>query len=213
MSLLTLDRPVAGTRADILVPSSMNLSQEVKFIDTAVLSAGATTRWNYISVNTLFAIAQGTGNSNRVGRSIRVVGIVLRANVRSLSSTTNPTVRPYTIDVLLDRHADGVLPAVSTFYTPVVDAANGARYSAIPDPLCLSRIKWLKRVQRDPKHVNSTVNIVIPMDELVTYGGADPAATYPTKDLYVTFCPDAYDPVLVPDVLVAGRIRVLYVDA
>ena len=199
-SLLAVAPGSASTYA--FVP---NLPQEVKFRDIRVdWNNTYFDGWSYVLTSPCESINQGYGPSERIGRTIRVVGIVLRASVESVSTVLDltPVSRPYTIDFLWDNRAnDGIRP---------IDEVYGANQNIVPvqglpNPLYSTKYQWIKRVDREPKHNFTTVNVTIPCNKVIDY---TLAGDYPLTELYVTASCET-----TTYLALDGRLRLLYVDA
>lgn len=110
-------------------------SVEVKFYDSAVIPTTAINVKTLVSDPTcLSGITQGTGNGQRTGRKIKVIGVVLRVGI------VNTYCTPYTLDLVRDKQSNGAVPANTTVYT-------GTQWDSLPNPLFEDRFQYLKRVE------------------------------------------------------------------
>ena len=205
-SLLAVAPGSASTYA--FVP---NLPQEVKFKDIPVsFDAYLLTYWHYASIDALVNIDQGYGPSERIGRSIRVVGIVFRADCKqNYFQAPYRTAKSYTMDFLWDNRTSGLVPPLEEIYDeyrPEIYVEQ-PQTVALPNPLYESRFKFIKRIQREPKHLCTTVDFSLPCSKLITYEGA-----LPSSELYITFGLHNDDTIF-GNTIIKGLLRVLYVDA
>ena len=110
-------------------------SVEVKFFDSLLVPNTAVNVKTLVSATTcLSGITQGTGNGQRTGRKIKVIGVVLRLAV------VNTFCTPYTLDLVRDKQSNGAVPANTTVYT-------GTQWDSLPNPLFEDRFQFLKRVE------------------------------------------------------------------
>jgi len=182
--------PGAGTR----MSPNVSLSAEVKFKDTAVNFNSLTGDWALAMNNALAGITQGTGNGNRVGRSIKIVGVIYRFNVFS------GTGQPFSVDIGCDKQANSAIPVIGDIYASVAN-------TSLPNPVYERRYQFWKR--HEVKDPNSTVTIVsgsINKQQVVNYSGnLGTIADMEDANLFVSISATR-------DVDIEGSFRVLYVD-
>lgn len=176
---------------------------EVKNFDTTISIATdeSDTKILISPLDILSGIIQGPGPSERIGRSIRVVGIVLRLNV----GVTGGVVGPYTIDCLWDNQCNGAVPQITDVYT-------STKFDALPNPEFSNRFQFVKRFS-SPRTWSSFydyVNSTIKCNKVVEYRTSEvsPAtvAELTKSNLLMYFVTPLTGQV-------EGTIRVLYVDA
>ena len=195
-----------GGAAAYMAPG-MQLPQEVKYKDTPFVAPGVaqTGAWSIVCSNALHTIRQSAGNSGRIGRSIRIVGMVLRAAIVTNSgSNAAPVPNPYTMDFIWDRQCNGDLATVQQIYT-------GTERYQLPNPLYESRFKFIKRVERDAtlQQAWTTANVNIKCNKVVEFDADTGAITdLSGTNLIITMSSSAALPVITGMV-----VRVLYVDA
>lgn len=198
-----------GGAAAYMAPG-MQLPQEVKYKDTAIANVpNQTGDWTIVCGNALFGIVQGSGNNQRIGRSIRVVGMVLRAAIvtNGAAAGAAPSPQPYTMDFIWDRQCNGDLATVTQIYT-------GATRFQLPNPLYESRFKFIKRVERDAtlQQAWTTANVNIKCNKVVEFDASSGAAGAITDlsgtNLLITMSSADIAPVITGMV-----VRILYVDA
>lgn len=112
---------------------------EVKTYDHPISYISATAAWNIADSGAIAAIVQGTGAANRIGRKIKVVGIVLRLDVRATEAPDG--INPYTVDVIWDNASNGAVPGVTSIY-------NGTARTSLPNANFNDRFIFLKRIEQ-----------------------------------------------------------------
>lgn len=153
-------------------------------------------------------IQTGPNSNARIGRQIRVVGIVLRGLINSSNQVTTEG-EPYTMDVIWDSQSNGVLAPTNVIY----DVAGGpGAVINLPNANYAKRFTFIKRLEVTgragiPTAV-SIVNCTIKTNRLVNFD----ASTGNTSDveknnLLLTFA--SVD----PTATFTGVVRFLYVDA
>ena len=191
---------VAGGRARMRA-GHLAPPPEVKFFDVP-LTVASTSNWQFVNTDSIFSIIQGTGANERIGRKIRVKGIVIRALVNTaIGSTTFAS--PWTIDLLWDQQANGALPAVTEVYT-------AAAPTSLPNPLFDERFQFIKRVSNnDPNAQLNIVNQSVKCDKVITYDkNTGTIVDLSSTNLIISYCtPGDAIPLL------DGTVRILYVDA
>jgi len=215
MSAPSIDTVAPGSAsAYAFVP---NLPQEVKFkdIDVALDPYAIPQGWHFVSSLNLHAITPGTGPSQRIGRSIRLVGIVARMSIEN-PPVRDPFLRPYTLDFIWDRTPDLnqlAPPSLAQIYGSADAPGIHPDLQYLPIPEHLSRFKFIKRVERCSKHVNSTLNFSHSCNELVTYSDSY-IYRIPSIDLLITAVVPTVQGVSPQSPLfIRGVLRLLYVDA
>ncbi len=94
----------------------------------------------------LSGITQGPGESQRLGRKIRVKAVVFRGR-SEIGVAANNAHCPYTLDFIWDKQCNGAAPTVTQIYT------SGSSY-ALPNPENDERFEFAKRVSRDNPNSN-----------------------------------------------------------
>ena len=193
----------------IMIPNVLPPVQEVKY-STEVGTATQTSNegFNIINGTILAGIIQGTGPTDRIGRNIRVVGVVVRALVNTdLSSSTTTNFAPSTIDLVWDNQCNGSLALVADIY------ANPTFGASLPNPLFDKRFKFAKRMQvKQPSGSLNLVDYSYTCNKLVEYkastGTSGSIADLSSSNLYlIASTPgDAASKI-------EYSLRVLYVDA
>lgn len=180
--------------------STRPYAPELKYSDIQ-LTTTATDAWQNISTLALSSITQGPGSSQRIGRKIRLKGIILRGR-SELGVASNNAATPYTIDFLMDKQPNGTTPVIALMYKA------GAGIS-LPNPDNDERFKWLKRYSKNDPNTNfNIVDIKFSCNELVTYDGTTGGVVdMATNNLLVNYCsPFDASPTLL------ANLRVLYID-
>ena len=195
-------RSVPGTES--FLSPGISLPQEVKYNDITLAAVPtAQDLWRMYNGSALFSIAQGLQTFERIGRTIRVVGIVLRAAIETIGDPRTHV--PFVMDFLWDQR---VKAGAEVIDPDVLDVYAGIPQYNLPNALYNSRFKFIKRVELHPKHARSTLNVAIPCNKLVCYDfptvGADSLANV---NLWLTVA-SAYN-----SYNITGRLRILYVDA
>ena len=173
---------------------------ELKYSDIELTTTN-TDAWQNISTLALASITQGPGSSQRIGRKIRLKGIVLRGR-SELGQAANNSFAPYTIDFVMDKQPNGTTPVVAVVY-------KGGAGINLPNPDNDERFKWLKRYSRNDPNSNFTiVDVSIKCNELVTYDGTTGGIVdMASNNLLVYYCsPFDASPTL------TAKLRVLYID-
>jgi hypothetical protein len=187
--------------ANAYVPRSLYAAPpELKYFDIN-LSTGTGTSWQILSNQSLCSIVQGTGASQRIGRKIRVKGVVFRGT-STLGVSTNNAWNPYTIDFIWDKQCNGASPVIGSIYV------NGAAQN-LPNPENDERFVWQKRyAKNDPNSNFQLIDTSFKCNKLITYDGSTGSLTDLTStNLLVTYvCPFDADPTLV------AVLRILFID-
>jgi len=212
LARLTTGR-VPGT--EVSMSAGVQKPQEVKYYDLTIQqeNIGFDDGWTFlVPIQAQFAsiagMRQGVGPSERIGRSIRIVGIVVRMEVTSRPEVALRDAYPYTVDLLWDLR-----PAPPPNISPglIYDEAQflDAPQTALPTVNNLSRFKFIKRVERAhsaPRQFNSTVDINIKCNKLVDFKDDTGAYQSVTVQPNLVICNGA-------SLSCLGKIRYLYVDA
>lgn len=110
-------------------------SVEVKFFDSPITPNTLANTKTLVSATTcLSGITQGTGNGQRTGRKIKVIGVIVRL------AAVNNFCTPWTLDLIRDKQSNGAVPAAGTVYT-------GTQWDGLPNPFFEDRFQYLKRVE------------------------------------------------------------------
>lgn len=195
-----------------MYPAILPPVQEVKYKEftTATNFQPATNGWAFLNTTLLSTIIQGTGPNDRIGRNIRVVGVVVRALV---NTDITGFFSPSSMDLVWDNQFNGILPGVSEIYNstlpPNVATATG---HSLPNPLFDQRFKFAKRVQI--KNPNSALNLVdfnYTCNKIIEYKASTLTGAITdlsASNIYLTFCsPGDSAP------QIDYSLRILYVDA
>ena len=187
--------------ANAYVPRSLYAAPpELKYFDINI-SSGTGTSWQILSTLALCSITQGAGSQQRIGRKIRVKGVVFRAT-STLGVSTNNAWNPYTIDFIWDKQSNGATPLIGTIYQ------NGAPQN-LPNPENDERFVWQKRYSKDDPNSNfQIINTSFKCNKVITYDGSTGNVGDLTgTNLLVTYvCPFDADPTLV------AVMRILFID-
>ena len=189
-------------------------SVECKFFDSPISIAGVTQTWTRIDNNALLSgIIQGTGPQQRVGRKIKVVGIVVRYAFQVNQG-------PYCFDLVRDKQCNGVAATAAQIYT------NPNEYGALPNPFEETRFQFMKRLenynpaQASPAVTNTacSISFVKKCSITVEYNGTTGAVADLTSDNVQLYCNSAQVGALAGITNTGagaerGIIRVLYTDA
>lgn len=189
------------------IPASPN-NKGFFFCDTTNISIG---------VSFLGGIAPGTGAFNRIGRQIRVVGLVFRG-VQTVPYTFNQTApgtsadpTPAVIDFIWDKAPNGTAPLTSQIYAEA-NSTILKSFTNLPNPDFVKRFSFIKRIQTSRNagtlSARQLIDATIKTNKLVSYDNALAAGTSVEQNaLYISYGTDVAGSTLV------GTLRVLYVDA
>lgn len=204
-----------GGAANSMTPKPMPPAQEVKTYDVS-LSGTANSISGFAHILNLAATPQspiagirvGAASSQRIGRQIRVVGVVLRGVINSSNQVTTEG-EPYTMDVIWDSQSNGVLAPTNIIY----DVAGGAGSIVnLPNANYAKRFTFIKRLELNGRAgiptAQSIVNCTIKTNRLVNFD-SDTGLTNDVEknNLLLTFA--SVD----PTATFTGVVRFLYVDA
>lgn len=188
-------------------------SVECKFLDHPLQVGTFPVGWTDISTNPLgggafvspfSAIVQGTGPSQRIGRKIRVIGIVVR-----LIAIANGA--PLAFDLVVDKQCNGLPATAAQVYLTPGDPAS------FPNPFEETRFQFLKRVENKNYALalngagEFTVSYTVKCNKIVEYNATLSTVTDLTSDNLTLFACATSNAVL--QKIQSGQIRVLYVDA
>lgn len=176
--------------------------QEIKNIDIAINTAPATGDWSYLQSAGLANIRVGSAPNQRLGRKIRLVGILLRCVVNT-SDVANPdTGLPYTIDLIQDTQTNSAVPGTNSVYS------NATRFS-MPNSNFSQRFKFLKRTEKGPQQTPFSLVSWSKKVNIVVYYDADNGliSDVEKNNVLLSFSSDDATP------NVQGVLRFMYVDA
>jgi len=184
-------------------------SVECKFFDHPLVVGTFPVGWTDISTQagpqTPFSqIVQGTGPSQRIGRKIRVIGIVVR-----LIAIANGA--PLAFDLVIDKQCNGAVAGAGQVYLTPGDPAS------FPNPFEETRFQFLKRVENKNYALalngagEFTVSYTVKCNKMVEYQTSTGAVGDLTSDNLTMFACATSG--AVAQKIQSGQIRVLYVDA
>lgn len=201
---VTISEGGVGGALAIMRPAPLPPPQEIKYFDSTGSGVIGTPLWSIISSASVHGITIGGGPSQRIGKNIRVVGLVFRATVQTdVAIPAAGTAVPFTMDFILDRQCNGLLATAAEMYS----TSTG---NSLPNPLYDTRFKFLKRVaNKNPNSPYTQVDFNIKMNELFEFKDTSGTiADLSTKNIYVSY--------VSPADAASGvnyYMRVLYVDA
>ena len=112
-------------------------SVECKFFDSTANCTTATNTWTQVDLGAILSgIVQGTGPSERVGRKIKVVGLVIRLAFTTSASTL------WCVDVVRDKQCNGAAATAAQIYTLPFE------FTSLPSPFEETRFQFIKRFQQ-----------------------------------------------------------------
>jgi len=184
-------------------------SVECKFFDSPLTAGTFPVGWTDISTlggNTtpFSAIVQGTGPSERIGRKIRVIGIVVR-----LIAIANGA--PLAFDLVIDKQCNGAVTTAAQVYLTPGDPAS------FPNPFEETRFQFLKRVENKNYALalngagEFTVSYTVKCNKTVEYSQNVATVNSLTSDNLTMFACATSNAVL--QKIQSGQLRILYVDA
>lgn len=182
---------------------------EIKNFDSTISIASdyADTKIQISPDDILAGIVQGASPNQRVGRTIRVVGLVLRLTCQAVADGANPPLsQPYTVDVLWDNQTSNATPAAPPDITEVY---TGPQMDALPNVNFSERFQFFKRFNSPPARSEyvSIVNATLKCSKIVEYKASTAALSDLTKCNLLMYM------VSPGNFQVEGTVRVLYVDA
>lgn len=199
-----------------------SVKPEVKYYDQGV-SVANVVDWQFLQNGSLGGITVGAGPNSRLGKEIRLVGIVYRFSVQSGTYTVLPagaaaigvTPSGYSMDIILDRQAAAATPTVAGSIGSIYDSTQVYN---LPNPEAQDRFQFLRRIEvRDPQAVDTVVSGFLRINKNVTYNNNTGASTdLQTNNICITTASTAKVGIASPTVLpyrVTGIVRYLYVDA
>lgn len=177
--------------------------QEIKNFDSTI-SVGSDedgTKFQISPSDIVAGIIQGTGDNERVGRTIRVVGVVVRLYVNN-AAPQDVGGQPYTIDMLWDGQCNGAEPAITDVYTSV-------ETDALPNTDFSKRFQFFKRFSNPMSYASSRaiINASLKCNKIVEFKASNGALADLTATNLLMYC------VCPVGITVAGTLRILYVDA
>ena len=185
-------------------------SVECKFFDWPLVLGTFPVGWTDVSTaggSPFSGIVQGTGPSQRIGRKIRVIGIVVRLTAVAAGT-------PLAFDLVVDKQCNGIAATAAQVYLTPADP------SSFPNPFEETRFQFMKRVQNNnycltaPTAASSefVVSYTVKCNKTVEYNATTGAISDLTSDNLTLFaCAMSTGGVL--QKIANGQIRVLYVDA
>ena len=191
---------VGGARQSLsagLPPPPEVKNRDIAFSNT--YGSGDVNAWKLISTDTIYPIIQGVGTNTRIGRKIKVIGLVLRIQAIN-GSTSNPS--PSTIDIVWDKSPNGALPTIGQIY-------GGSSHLSLPNPDYGERFQFLKRLEINPSGncITTTRNCTLKMNHLVVFDASGGFVTdLESGNLVLVATSNATG-------TFQGTMRVLYVDA
>jgi len=207
-----------GGAANSMVPRPMPPPQEVKTFDIDFAGTMATTPiWVLcssanvnIGASFVSGIIPGSNQNNRIGRQIRVVGVVLRGLLTIQVGAAGSEGGVSTMDVIWDRQPNGAVPTINTIYDPA-GAAN-AVLKNLPNADFSKRFTFAKRLQVSGRAGTPTASQIIDAsikcNRLVSYDSvAANAASVEQNSLLISYVATQAAS------SVSGVVRFLYVDA
>jgi len=196
------------------------LPAEVKFFDQGLLPlAVGTGNWQFLQKEALGSIPCNATTTGRIGRQIKLVGIVYRISVVTFNSsipTPNGAASPFTIDFICDKQCNGAYPTIAVTATSGTSNAiySGELQADLPNVRGQDRFTFLRRVQvLNPLSAQHNIVGSIACNHLITYdtdsttAPAIPVSDLATKNIVVTYSS------LGPTNSVTGNVRYYYVDA
>lgn len=186
-------------------------SVEVKYYDFPLITGTFATGWTDISTNTaanptspFSAIFEGTTPTTRVGRKIRVIGLIVRAVCESSGA-------PMSFDLVVDKQCNGATATAAQVYSTPADPAS------FPNPLDETRFRFLKRIEN--KNVALAVNAIgqylvsfqVKTNISVEYRASTTNISDLSSDNLQLFACSCSSGGL--QKIISGQIRVLYTDA
>lgn len=203
---------VAGSGV-VRIPNSVPNPAEVKYSEGGFTSPAAGTAGAWCTLNNLLVsnITQGVGTNNRVGKNIRVVGVLYRIAINYFTTGAGDIPLPYTVDFLWDKKPTATSASIQEMYDS--GAAGGSILSTIlPNPNYETRFLWQKRIEKAPQNNQSLTAGSFKCNKFVSYSGnTGGLLDIEQNNLIVNFGHAASD--TVARATLQGRIRVLFVDA
>lgn len=205
-----------GGAAHEMVPRPMPPAQEVKTFNIDVngvspSGGGFTTMYSSATaINAAFlgGIIPGAGPTERIGRQIRVVGLVLRGFIVCPNAIYPNEGVPYTIDMLWDKQPNGFIATPLTIY----DQSPSASIINLPNANFTKRFSFVKRIQMSGRAgiptARQLIDATIRTNKLVSYDNAAAnASSVEQNSFLISWCSDVVASTF------SGVLRVMYVDA
>lgn len=182
--------------------------QEIKQVEiNTIIDTPLTGNWHYLNATSalLSQVRVGAAANQRVGKKIRVVGIMLRGT----ANTADPSVggsgignEPFCIDMIWDTQCNGAQANLAAVYSTVA-------FESLPNVLYQDRFRWIKRYNHAGGNGATTaVNMTAKCNKLIEYIQDTGAVVDLMKtNLLVTFATSDTNPTFI------GTLRILYVDA
>jgi len=192
---------VPGAKAQMTM--GIQPKQEMKTLDVSISHNPLTGDWSYPSSAGLASIRSGAGNGFRVGRSIRLMGVCVRATVNTPFAATSPIIgQPYSMHLIKDTQCNGNVPGTSTVY-------QTTNRNSLPNTLYLQRFQWLHSVERQGQQTaNSMVSFTYNCNILINYDLDNGLISdVERNNILLAFSADTSTPTI------NGVIRFNYVDA
>ena len=165
----------AGVGGATQTVSASSISKlEVKTHEVAIGVSTLVGDWAIISSNLIPTLVQGTGSSQRIGRKIKALGVVLRMDVTAANATN--LVLPYTVDLIWDTQPNGALPSINSIYGT---GASSTRQQ-LPNPNFNERFIFLKRIEQtgfNQSSITTTINRSVTMGREVMFDASTGAIT------------------------------------
>ncbi len=173
--------------------------------------AGTAGQWFVSMSNVVGAVSNSIGNSNRIGRAIKIIGVVYRIEIVSpLESATSTTPRaaeavPWCADFVWDRQTNRLVADVQDIY-------NAASSNSLPNPFNEHRFQFAKRLKNNnPNQKASRLDGSFKCNKLVTFSGnTGTVIDVETNNLLFVVGSSNTSPI---PLTVSGTIRILFVDA
>jgi len=183
-------------------------SVECKFYDTPLTLGTFALGWTDISTSgtgsPFSQIVEGTSPNQRIGRKIRVIGIIVR-----LICVANGA--PVAFDLVRDKQCNGVTATAAQVYTTPADPAS------FPNPFEETRFQFMKRLENKNNALalngagEFTVSYSVKCNVTVEYSSQFPPVSSLSSDNLILFA--CGTSTAVNQKIQSGQIRVLYVDA
>ena len=178
--------------------------QEIKNLDVALDHNPLTGSWSYISSAALALIRVGAGPNQRVGRKIRLMGILLRCTVYTGTAAQTVIGQPYSMHLIKDTQCNGNVPGTTTVY------ATPADRNSLPSSLHNQRFNWLKAVEvTQGLQTSSSMVTYTHKCNMVVFYDADTGlvSDLERNNIILAFSADTATPTI------KGTLRFTYVDA
>lgn len=212
-----------GGAAQAMVPRPMPPPMEVKTFDCDVkqnIPATGVAKGFYLmsTTNTLIGssflagIGSGAEPDQRVGRTIRVVGVCLRGLVSTpVVVSGDASGFPWVIDFIWDKQTNGAVATTAQIYAEA-NSTVGKSYTNLPNSNFVKRFSFFKRLQSSGSagtlSALQLIDATIKTNKVVSYDNVIVNATSVEQNaLYISFGTDQAGSTFV------GTLRIMYVDA